>query len=237
MKKLRFFSATLVTAVAVAVAVNYALARGQKQVYPARSYRIVSTITHLSRGDDLRTVQVRWVNARGEWKQVVNNLDGKPSGMMFVTHEGSFILDNATGSLQLQGEFHEQGDGYRSAQSLMASDQYVRKDKVLGYVTFVYRALSQNGGGYMETHFAPEFGNIPIKIVAYNASGVAQTVVEAVKIDFADVPDDVLQLPNFPVSLDSLNRDIEDAKSRGSKEEVDGLTAIVRRWQEKTHKQ
>lgn len=209
-----------------------------QKVYPARSYVMISTTTSVSPDGvpRVRGMRTRWVTAANEWKEVVTSIqpDGKTlSRTTFSKPEGAYAVDEKTNSLQYIGATSKHGDKFRSTEFMYQREGFVRKDVLLGFETFVYRIPSNTGtpNEYIDVHYAPEIGSVPVKTVMHAPDG-RETIVEAIRIDFVEITNEMLAKPNLPVRFDFLQAKIDQYEKRGFQESADQLRKLMREWQE-----
>ena len=164
---------------------------------PARSYKAVFIQTATKNGGDahIEAVKLHWVRSTGEWQELTI-WTADPTGHVFARRESGHQAPHTSASTLLAPRIPpELLEKFRSAQYLRESRDFVRKDRVLGFTTFVWLVSAETG--MMEVHYSPALGSTPIKTVW--TEGDSQVVDEAVQIEFLrDVTNQVVTAPLRP---------------------------------------
>jgi hypothetical protein len=229
---------SIATSVVCLVAAGFAYVTQGDETYPARDYIMVSLETFLpANGGAARLVALRsrWVKAGGAWKEVYTQIrkdQAVGSKTLYSRSDGMYLSDQRGVQLVNQGSIAR--ESYHSTAFLRKLPQLNREDSFLGFKTFVTKSGAPSGD-YLEYHYAPEVGEIPIKVVMHSAGG--DTVIEAVKIDFVEVSDGTLSLPDEPIKLDLLTQLIEQAEKQGRSELAEHMRQLANNWQQPNKQQ
>lgn len=208
--------------------------------YPARSYRIIFNETDFS-SDGLprhQAVRVRWVTATGYWKELRTAMkeDGSVrSHIIFSKREGQFIIDGDGKSLRPAGRPLFSPAEFRSTAFLRRRPGFVGESQVAELPAFAFRTQI-NPNELLDIYYSPQTGSVPIKTVFRDENG-GRHVVEAVQIQFEAMNEDMLNLPDLPIKLDSLEKDIASSERAGHYEEAETLRQMMKEWEEKLRKQ
>jgi hypothetical protein len=231
MKILRISSVVFLLAATTVGLIKFVEGRNKNKVYSPRSYRMVRVLTLNRYGgtSSLNSVSVRWVNSRGEWKEITYYPEHGKVNTWWNIKDGSFSLGNQQMYLQYDGEPTPQFFPQMYSDEELLKLGPIREETVLGFKTYVFK---DTGSNYqMETYNSPEVGLVPLKQIIRSSTG--EEINEVVKIDFVDVPDEILQLPKLPIRTDLLRADIERAEKEGDKKGAERLREVLRKWEEK----
>jgi len=192
----------------------------QSDTEPSRSYVGVFFEAHKT-PDGKMTIsnwRTNYVKANGEFKIVFHGLDagaafagdatafsGTSSPVYAGTSEGTFIKgtgsdDRKSMSPTTPTALENMEKLYHSHSFLKNSSNLVRMDKVAGFDVYVLKTVNQEYPSYWtECSFSPLTGRSPLRIVMHQPDE-SLYIIEAVKIEFRDVPDnlndDIKSLPN-----------------------------------------
>jgi hypothetical protein len=211
-------------------AYKISIAQANKQAnkqYPAVGFTITYVETDTPPGGAARVIgiQVRYQKANGDWKNVKTNLeaDGTARTMITANRGGQGVAIKSDGTLSYIGGTGGNFPEYYSEASLRSSPQFSREgEPVLGYKTFVLHSDLEGIGptlgkpAYIEWYLSPIIGSRPLKTVSMWEEGFS--VTEAVSITLGDPSDDVMSLPDLPISYEGFKKNIELYESRGQKE-------------------
>lgn len=105
--------------------------------------------------------------------------------------------------------------------------EFVREEFVAGLKTYVHRAVHADGSGaWIENFYAPETGLTALKTVMHHGDG-AEYVIEAINVQFRDVSDEEVALPNLPIRFDSAEQMVKDSRLNGNAEAADQLAKQI----------
>lgn len=189
----------------------------QSDTEPSRSYVGVFFEAHKT-PDGKMTIsnwRTTYVKANGEFKTVFHGMDaaaafaddptassGTSSPVYAGTSEGTFAKD--TGSAERKSMSPTAPENveqlYHSHSFLKNSKYFVRMDKVAGLDVYVLKSANEEYPSYwMEYSVSPLTGGSPLRVVMHQPDD-SLYIIEAVKIEFRDVPDnlneDINSLPN-----------------------------------------
>jgi hypothetical protein len=167
---------------------------------------------------------MRWVSSTGEWKETRYSFkDGKIS-TWGAASDGLYLISG--NSRQYFGENNIEGArlAMRSAEGLKASTAFKRTEQLLGLTTYVIK--DPNPVWDIEVNYAPETGATPLKHVIHANSGDGESFVEvkeAVNLEFRDLSEDEVKLPDLPVRFEVAEQKAKDLKAAGQLERADSL--------------
>jgi hypothetical protein len=231
MKILRITSVVVLLVAVVIGLIKFVEGRNKNKIYSPRSYRSISVVT-LNRSDGtsyLNSIHVRWVNSRGEWKETIYYPERGTMNIWWNIKDGSFGLGDRQTYLQYDGEPTPQFFPQMYSDEELLKLGPIREETLLGFKTYVFKNVGSNYEA--ETYISPEIGPLLLKYVTRTAT--SEEIKEVVKLDFVDVPDEILQLPKLPIRTDSLKADIERAEKEGDKKGAERLREVLRKWEEK----
>lgn len=201
------------------ISFSWGWVKRQNDIEPMRSFVAVFYEAHTT-PDGKMTItawRTKYVKANGDFRTVMHGLDaaaafagdarafsGTSAPLYIRTSEGTFAKASGgderksmtpapPGSENLENLFH-------SRSFLKNHGQFVRMDKVAGLDVYVFREVNEAYPEYWtEVSHSPSTGTNPLRIVAHQPDGSLFTL-EAVKVEFRDVPDnlneDINSLPN-----------------------------------------
>jgi hypothetical protein len=199
------------------VSFSRAWVKKQNDTEPMRSY--VAVFSESETAPDGKVTINRWrtqyVKANGETRTVAHGADaeaafkddatafqGTKSPVLAKTAEGFFVKPSGSNERKEGGRGISELDEklYHSRSFLKTMPQFVRMDKVVGLDVYVARLANPDyPDDWTEVSHSPLTGVNPLRIVVHLPDGTLFTL-EAVKIEFKDVPDnlndDVLSLPD-----------------------------------------
>lgn len=224
MKQLRIITLVVVVLCILVVAYGY----GQKdKVYPVRGFCSIS-IESVERDGKLepRNIRTRFVKYTGEWKEFVQPVSSDKGAMVVASRaDGDYAYNNSQG-LQLTGSGRSpvHPDTFTTA-TYRTSPNLLRIDKLLGREAYVLRT-DQGDGDYAEEWVVPEFGRMPLKLVLHNHLGGSVTN-QAISVEFMDVTDEMLKMPDLPLKFDFLEKRIKQAEQKGDQETAQALRLVI----------
>lgn len=158
-------------------------------------------------------IRVQTVKPTGEYKLSIYYLaSGK--AVDYVANQDS-VYEIKSDSLQYFGDAlsPELRKNFQSRAFLKSHPNFSREEAVCGLTTYVLH--TQDGDEWIEGYSAPETGNIALKTVLYHGNG-SYTVIEAISVQFRDVPDDEVRLPDLPVRFDTAEQRINEYGNGGA---------------------
>jgi hypothetical protein len=199
--------------------------------YPARDYSTIG-IEMAREGQNkpliLKSVRVRFVKADGQWKQLIVSTSGKIT-LHWAKPDGIYFGE--PGKLYQRGEFVRPPELFHSTKFLRTHSQFVREESLLGHKVYVLRGASEKDS-FTEMYQSPEVGFLSLKTVLH-LSGGQESVIEAIKLEFAEVTDQMLSDESPSGVAKYVAEAIKAVEGQGRKEVIEGLKEIQRRLQAK----
>jgi hypothetical protein len=189
----------------------------QKDIEPSRSF--VGVYYEAHKTPDGKTTISNWrtdyVKANGEFKTVFHGMDaaaafagsdtafsGTSLPVYAGTSEGTFAKDSGANERKSMSSAAPESTEklFHSHSFLKNHGQFVRMDKVAGLDVYVMRSVNEENPSYwFEYSVSPLTGRKPLRVVTHQPDD-SLYIIEAVKIEFKDVPDnlndDIQSLPN-----------------------------------------
>lgn len=175
-------------------------------------------------------IRVQAVRPNGEYKLSIYYLaSGKT--VEYVAGRDS-VYEIKSDSLQYFGNAlsPELRKSFQSPAFLKSHPNFSREESVCGLTTYVLH--TQDGDEWIEGYSAPETGNIPLKTVLYHGNG-SYTVIEAISVQFLDVPDGEVRLPDLPVRFDAAEQRVNEYGNAGAGGASDKLKSQVDKEKQK----
>jgi hypothetical protein len=179
-------------------------------------------------------MRVRWVTKDGNWKHLTTSIasgGGVSSHVVISRNDGQFVSRDEK-DWELLGGPLSSDVAFRSVKFLRERQGLTGTSEILGFKTFIFRGASSSSTRYFETHYSPEIGRIPLKIV-FRQDEWGETVIEAIRVDFTDVQENVVADPDSTnVKLELLVERIARAESGNRLEEAESLKRVLTDWQQ-----
>ncbi|MGA9773076.1 MAG: hypothetical protein WBV94_28860 [Blastocatellia bacterium] len=171
--------------------------------------------------------RIRAVNSTGEWKETRYSFDGKVS-TLGASGEGVYIITGKARQYYGKNAPDMIRNTWRSEEDLTGDQQFIRTENLAGVKTFV---LKQDLGNMeSETNYALETGLTPLKTVIRAKPETGKkllNVTEAVNIEFRELSDKEVQLPDLPVRFDLVEEKIQSLLAAGHKSQADMLQQAI----------
>jgi len=206
----------------------------QDDTYQPRDYSMVSieiVRETLNKPVKLKTVRVRLVKADGQWKEAIVGRDGRII-LYWAKPDGVYLGE--PDNLYLTRKFIKPPSLFHSVKFLRSHKQFVREESILGYRAFVLRNEREEGN-YTEAYMSPEFGITPVKKVT-RLPGVQEHVTEAVRLEFTEITDKMLNDASLLWIKTYLAQAIVAVEKQGRKELIDDLKQIQLKLQTRIKK-
>lgn len=184
--------------------VAYIGARARSEPTPRKSFVIVFKVTDVdAKGQStLRDIRVQTVKATGEYRLTVLNPAAQASVEYVATKDS--IYEVKPDCLQFFGATPPaQMNRANTPSAMRALPTFVREETLCALNAFVFRSV--DGESWIETYAAPETGDVILKNVTYYGGG-EYTITEPISIQFRDVSDDEVKLPDLPKRFDKAER-------------------------------
>ena len=222
MRKLRITSFTILF-IALSIS-TIAFAKRDKQ-YEPRSFRIsqVETIVASEGSVTVQALRTRLVKANGEWKEFKTNLETNTTVVTGSTAEGEYYANKSTLNYTGPARVSFSASAYNAA-TYKSHPQLDRTERTLGYQCYVLRS-KMGDDGYMEQWVAPQFGRFPIKLIIRTPQETR--IIEPISVEFTEVTDEQMKIPDLQVSFEGLKRRLVDAESKGQKQLADSLKKVL----------
>ena len=158
-------------------------------------------------------IRVKSVKATGEYKQTFYYLQSGRTAEYVATQDS--VYEVKTDSLQYFGKAlsPELNNNFRSPAFLKNHPNFSREEKICDLTTYVLH--TQDGDAWIESYSAIETGNTPLETVLYHGNG-GYTVIEAVSVQFRDVSDDEVRLPDLPVKFNKAEQKVDEYRNGGA---------------------
>ena len=225
--------AVVVFAVGSSLFINAAITN---QTRPQKSFVITYKVSRLETNSTpvVEEIRVQTVKATGEYKLTTYYL---ASGKMrdYVATQDS-VYEIKSDSLQYFGKAlpPELRKNFQSMAFLKSHPNFSRVESVCGLTTYVLH--TQDGDEWIEGYSATETGNIPLKTVLYHGNG-SYTAIEAISVQFRDVSDDEVGLPDLPVRFDEAENRVNEYINGGAVGASDKLREQVDKQKQKGNRQ
>jgi len=231
--KLRILS--LVILVSGAALFAGSIIKGQKSRKKSptvsRSFVVQYLLSHTDNGGGLTPYEydARAVGSTGEWKETRYSFKGSVS-TWGGTSDGLYTVSGAL--KQYLGDYNLESAraGTWTEQEFTSSPQFVRSEELLGLRTFVMKDAA--GDMEIEINSSPETGITPLKKVIRSRSGDGNDFVdvkEAISIQFRDLSEDEVRLPDLPVRFDIAEEKARSLKAAGQYERSEALEQAIQR--------
>lgn len=149
--------------------------------------------------------RVRAVSQTGEWKETRYSTYGKAS-TWGAQNDGLFTVNED--SRQFYGEFDPElaRTAMRSEDELKNSPQLAGTEEIAGLNTYILRI---NDAG-LEANYSPKTGMTSLKeVLRDRQTNAVLYLQEAVSIEFRNLSEEEIKLPQLPVRFDLVNHRIE----------------------------
>ncbi|MDQ3799726.1 MAG: energy transducer TonB [Acidobacteriota bacterium] len=115
--------------------------------------------------------EIRYFSANGDWHYRADYPGGIVVETIYRSGQGVFFPDHRNQRLIKVGEPASGSPRRATAESLSASPNFARTERVLDRLAYVHRRRTEKSS-VEETYYVPEFGLIPVKRVTVFAGGV-----------------------------------------------------------------
>ena len=186
-----------------------------------RPYSLTVAAFQVSNNDKpvLQYVATKFVRSSNYWKEI--RTDAQTQQVRVQQSMESGVYDLKTDKREFLGSSTTEEVPF-TAESLPGHPQFARTEHLLGLTAYVLRHdIDDHNWG--EFYYAPETGQVPLKIVLSHGGGSSTTTVEPMSLTFGDIPDSVFNSPATPVSYDRVQKLINDAEQDGNHEYADAL--------------
>ena len=180
-------------------------------------------VTYLvSKNGLITSFRIHSVKASGEWKNTTYNLGSQGARTLIGTLDAQYeVGSDSVNYLGSVGQLQQLDKSFRLVSFHKNHPEFVREEYIAGFKTYVHRAVSPDDPTFwVESSYAPEMGLVPLKTLRHYGEG-NEFVSEAINIQFRDVADSEVALPNLPVSFDKIEQTVKDAQSSGDIEWAD----------------
>lgn len=189
--------AVLMFVIGVSLYLNKVMAGKPVKNVP-RSFVATYTVTNVQNGAEpvVSEIQIHTVKSTGDYK--FTSYDVKTGATRNLIAAGDSVYEIKADGIRYSGIAwtEEMREKMRSSQFLRSSPQFVREETVAGMRTFVLRG--EGSGDWIEKYYAPETGGTALKTVM-NTNNGGYRITEAINVQFRDVSDDEVALPNLPI--------------------------------------
>jgi len=174
--------------------------------------------------------EIRSVSSSGEWKETKYLFDGAVS-TLGATRDGLYSM--VGDSKQYYGVYDlEKARSIPTDETSLRSDPaFTRVEQLLGLTTYV--AVHRNGKeAELEVSHAVETGITPLKVIIRgNREGGSKyhDVKEAINIEFRNLSDDEIRLPNLPIKFELAEQRYRLLKNAGHIHQADILQEAMGR--------
>lgn len=170
------------------------------QIEEAVPYTVI-TVEYQVNSDGVKKVlgeRIRYVNAKGEWRQTRHdpvNAPSRPSPVIASTDEGVFLkAPDSPGSKFVSPPANQRmQECFRSPHCLRNQLSFVRMEEVAGLQVYVLRTEVADPAhplAWIEDSYSPKTGYIPLRSVQHFRDG-SEMVTEATKVEFTSVPENM----------------------------------------------
>ena len=206
-------------------------------IHAARSAEPKSfVVTYLVSNNGAPTsIRTEFVKATGEWKSTAYGLGSVGTrtlvGTVAAQYEiGTVSIDFLTSADVEQVRNLEKA--FRTIAFHKNHPDFVREEYVAGLKTYVHRGVEPDGSGaWVENFYAPETGLTSLKTVMHHSED-SEFVIQAISVQFREVLDYEVALPNLPVKFDKAEQVVEDSR-RANPQVADELTSQIERAKQK----
>jgi hypothetical protein len=203
----------------------------QDKTKPARPFVITYLASRSVDGEALKPyeLQIRAVKSTGEWKETRYSFDGQKT-TWGATADAQYVVSGDSRQF-LKDNRAENEALFRSSSALKTHQQFIRSEVVAGLTTYVLRA--ENGGMVGEMSYSPECGHTPLRIHLQNKNteggetGKFEVVVEALSVEFRDVSEEEVGIPDLPTRFDKAEQKVETLKAAGLTQQAESLNRII----------
>lgn len=167
--------------------------------------------------------RTRVVRTPATYKDTSYGMESKKTRTIVGTFDAQYEVGaNSIEFLQSTGQpWQDLDKSFRSAEYLKNHPAFVREKFVAGFNAYVHRTVNPEYPEYwVEDYISPEFGLMPLKMIQH-FSDTSIVVVEAVNVQFRDVSESEVSLPNLPMQFNQAEQMIKDARANGDVEGAD----------------
>jgi hypothetical protein len=212
-----FRALSLIVFIIGIISFSQAWEKRKSDMEPSRAYVAVFFEAHTTTDGKMTITgwRTKYVKANGEFRTVMHGSDaaaafandatafsGTSSPVYAKTSEGTVIKGSGSDERKSMSPAAPESVEmlYHSRSFLKSHSQFVRMDMVAGLEVYVMRAISdENPNSWFECSVSPLTGRSPLRVVTHQLDG-SLFILEAVKVEFKDVPDnlngDIESLPN-----------------------------------------
>jgi hypothetical protein len=205
-------AAVLVFAVGLILFIQAGIAT---QAKASKSFVVTYKVSNIEADNKpvIEEIRVQSVKATGEYKMTIYYLPSGKTAEYIATQDS--VYEVKTDSLQYFGKAlsSELNNNFRSAAFLKTHPNFSREEKICDLTTYVLH--TQDGDAWIEGYSAVETGNTQLKTVLYHGNG-SYTVIEAISVQFRDVSDDEVRLPDLPVKFNKADQRVDEYRNGGA---------------------
>ena len=200
-------------------------ARKAKNLAP-RSFVVQYLVSRSENNNALTPCEyrVRWTSSTGEWKETRYSFkDGKVS-TWGGAGDGLYLISGNSRQYFGDNNLESARVAMRSAEGFKSSPTFKRTEQLLGLTTYVLK--DPNPVWDIEVNYAPETGPTSLKHVIHANSGDGESFIEvkeAINIEFRDLSEDEVKLPDLPVRFDIAEQKAKDLKAAGQLERANSF--------------
>jgi hypothetical protein len=226
MKKMPVFCFSVLAIGLTLFITRAALTKSQDRQYQPAGFTLIQIEKVTPPGGE--TIQIgvwaRMSNSRGEWRQTIQRF-GR-NGQISLEQTGG----SERGVFKVIKKDAKDGDklellgGWMAPQALWYSERYyksmpgsVKEENVLGYKAYVVRNENKETGEWEEATYIPQLGPIFVKMTRFGPKS-GTFVVEPVSITLGEPYNELIKLPNSPISYDLMQNKVDDLEQKGKPE-------------------
>lgn len=217
-----------------------AIFRWQKQEIPVgrRSFTLTSVTYRIENNGPkiIDSYTTKFVRNGGRWKEIMVNADTQAVRTTLAKDGNTYEVKNDKQEWVSQATTEQEAnEQVWTLESIRSNPEIVRTEQIFGVTAYVshHQVNSETWG---EFWYAPETGEVPLKIHTSSTGGRMQRIVEPIALTFGDVPDTVVEGPNLPVSFERIKQHLAYAEKQGHAESVDRIRRIVEQEEAKLGK-
>ena len=171
----------------------------------------------------VKAIEVRVVKATGEQKYTTYKFVSGITRTTVSTLEDIYEIKPESLEYYNSMEGWDRIDqAFRSAIVHKSHPEFVREEQVAELNTYVHRVGKPDSNSWVETFYATETGATPLKTVIHNDSG-SEIMIEAINIQFREVSDEEVRLPDLPVRFDKAEKLVNEYRDMGNMSAADAL--------------
>lgn len=222
MKVLRIVSAVLLLGAVAAVAFVQ-----KDQPYTPHGFQIIYQEKHV-RGDKVlvKYISTRLVSASGFFKEMKAAVgEGVKGDKVVVSAKNGDYVQDGQGVHVTGASTPASGSEAYNPATYKHHPELNRVEQLFGYKAYVLRS-SMGDTDYVEQWVVPQFGRAPVKLYVHHEN--EDVIFDPISLEFADVTDEMITVPDGPVLTDFLERRIADLEQRGERKQADALRTVLR---------